>query len=114
MVPNVLADVPSHRARFVWLSLALAATLTLFLAALPSPERAAPPQRSLRWQHGCTAHRFPADLEVEHRALRDAARAEHRALRDAARAEHRALRDAARTERDAERAARRARFTFYY
>jgi hypothetical protein len=86
MQPNVLvADAISHRARFAWLAIALAATLTLLLASPPargSHARSAPAQRSLYQDHGCTAPLRPARVKAERRALREAERAERRARAD--------------------------------
>jgi hypothetical protein len=110
MQPNVIvAEAIGHRARFAWLGVALAATLSLFLVTADLGRGA---------ERGRSSHHRAFGAEVlggsrvrqcgQHRRLSrhdaervEAARAEHRAYMEAARAERRA-------HREAERAVRRA------
>jgi hypothetical protein len=106
MQPNVIvAESIGHRARFVWLGLALAATIALLV--IPAVMRDAPRahrseptmlDRSMYRVHRCHEWRKSAQL--------DAKRAELRARFEAERAERLARRAAERAERQAERAER--------
>jgi len=101
----IVADVIGHRARFAWLGVALLATIALTVVPLlmrdgAHDRRPARIERTLRWQHGCTAHK-----RLEHRIRHEIERVEHRARREA----ERAYQEAERAVREAERAERRAR-----
>lgn len=118
-----VAESIGPRARFVWLGLALAATIALLV--IPTLVRGATraPQhepamidRSMYRVHRChESRRARAMIDAERaerraleRAERAIERAEHRARFEAERAEHRARRAAERAARAAERAARAA------